>query len=270
MTSATSSASTRRRGTRTRSSTEPGRSDSLNDLHELEPPADLRRHARPLQEGRQGRDGRQEQAGHARDERPDAARQRRAADDAELRRLAAAAVTDLGGGVKVFAGQRDDPFYVDLGSIFDLGGLRPFNPFHLIPLPAGPGVDALKNYNTHSIELQVPISQLTDVEHPTIGIYASASRQKETVLKDDGTKDGHGPWVQVSRLGNPLDQRGRDPARAEGLLEPLGARGRRAVRGSLHEPRARRRSSTCSTALRLRRVIPAARCSTSTRRAAAT
>ena len=119
--------------------------------------------------------------------------------------LAAAAVTNLGGGVKVFAGQRDDPFYVDLGSIFDLGGLRPFNPFHLHPARSRrPGVDALTNYNTHSIELQVPISQLTDVEHPTIGIYASASREKETVLKNDGTKDGHGPWVQVSRLGNPL------------------------------------------------------------------
>jgi uncharacterized protein DUF4331 len=118
--------------------------------------------------------------------------------------LAAHAVTDLGNGVRVFAGQRDDPFYVDLGSIFDLGGLRPFNPFHLIPLAAGPGVDALKNYNTHSIEIQVPITQLTTVNHPIIGIYASASRQKETVLKDDGTKDGHGPWVQVSRLGNPL------------------------------------------------------------------
>jgi hypothetical protein len=118
--------------------------------------------------------------------------------------LAAGAVADLGGGVKVFAGQRDDPFYVDLGSIFDLGGLRPFNPFHLIPLPAGPGVDALQNYNTHSIEIQVPISQLTDVEHPTIGIYATASRQKATVLRRDGTKIGFGPWVQVSRLGNPL------------------------------------------------------------------
>ena len=118
--------------------------------------------------------------------------------------LAAHAVTDLGGGVKVFAGQRDDPFYVDLGSIFDLGGLRPFNPFHLIPLGAEAGRDALKNYNTHSIAIQVPISQLTDIEHPTIGIYASASRQKETVLKNDGTKDGHGPWVQVSRLGEPL------------------------------------------------------------------
>jgi hypothetical protein len=62
----------------------------------------------------------------------------------------------------------------------------------------------LENYNTHSIEIQVPISQLTDVEHPTIGIYSSASRQKETVLKKDGTKDGHGPWVQISRLGEPL------------------------------------------------------------------
>jgi hypothetical protein len=57
--------------------------------------------------------------------------------------LAAAAVTSLPGGIKVFAGQRDDPFYVDLGSIFDLAGLRPFNPFHLIPLGAAPGVDAL-------------------------------------------------------------------------------------------------------------------------------
>jgi hypothetical protein len=46
--------------------------------------------------------------------------------------LAAAAVTSLPGGIKVFAGQRDDPFFVDLGSIFDLGGLRPFSPFHLI------------------------------------------------------------------------------------------------------------------------------------------
>jgi hypothetical protein len=119
--------------------------------------------------------------------------------------LAAAAVTDLGGGVKVFAGQRDDPFYVDLGSIFDLAGLRPFNPFHLIPIvPATAGRDALKNYNTHSIEIQVPISQVAQTSNKNIGIYASASRQKATVLRKDGTKAGHGSWVQVSRLGNPL------------------------------------------------------------------
>jgi hypothetical protein len=119
--------------------------------------------------------------------------------------LAASAVTDLGNGVRVFAGQRDDPFFVDLGSIFDLGGLRPFNPFHLLPLAASGGVDALKNYNTHSIAIQVPISQLlSGPTQPTIGIYATASRQKERVLRGDGTVDNHGPWVQVSRLGNPL------------------------------------------------------------------
>ena len=118
--------------------------------------------------------------------------------------LAAAAVTTLPGGIKVFAGQRDDPFYVDLGSIFDLAGLRPFNPFHLIPLSAAPGVDALANYNTHSIEVQVPISQLAQAPNKNVGIYATASRQKATILRNDGTKDGYGRWVQVSRLGNPL------------------------------------------------------------------
>jgi hypothetical protein len=118
--------------------------------------------------------------------------------------LAASAVTNLPGGLKVFAGQRDDPFYVDLGSIFDLAGLRPFNPFHLLPLPAEPGVDALQNYNTHSIVLRVPISQLEQAPSTTVGIYASADREQKTVLRADGTKDGHGPWVQVSRLGNPL------------------------------------------------------------------
>jgi len=118
--------------------------------------------------------------------------------------LASSAVTNLSGGIKVFAGQRDDPFYVDLGSIFDLAGLRPFNPFHLIPLPATAGVDALKNYNTHSIVLRVPISQLVQAPSTNVGIYASAEREQKTVLEADGTKDGHGPWVQVSRLGNPL------------------------------------------------------------------
>jgi hypothetical protein len=118
--------------------------------------------------------------------------------------LAAQAVTDLPGGIKVFAGQRDDPFFVDLGSIFDLAGLRPFNPFHLIPLAADPGRDAIKNYNTHSIEIQVPTSQLVSFSSPTLGIYASASRQKVRILDESGTTKGRGPWVQVSRLGNPL------------------------------------------------------------------
>src|SRR5205814_2280557 len=92
----------------------------------------------------------------------------------------------------------------DLGSIFDLAGLRPFNPFHLLPLAADAGRDALKNYNTHSIEIQVPISELTGFSNTTIGIYASASRQKARILDPSGQVRSRGPWVQISRLGNPL------------------------------------------------------------------
>jgi Domain of unknown function (DUF4331) len=114
---------------------------------------------------------------------------------------------------KVFAGQRDDPFFVDLGSIFDLGGLRPFNNLHIIPLPVSSGRDNVKGLNVHSIVLQVPIVDLTrDHQMPkdstdpkaVIGVYASASRKHATVLDDDGRDHGEGNWVQVSRLGEPL------------------------------------------------------------------
>src|SRR5262249_51604238 len=118
--------------------------------------------------------------------------------------LADAAVATLPGGIKAFAGQRDDPFFVDLGSVFDLAGLRPFNAAHLIPLPPAPGRDAVARYNTHTIAIQIPIRQIVQAGHPTIGIYASASRQKVRVLREDGTSDGRGPFVQVSRLGEPL------------------------------------------------------------------
>ncbi len=73
----------------------------------------------------------------------------------------AAAVTPLPGGGQVFAGQIDDPFFVDLGSVFDLAGLRPFNPAHILPLPAAAGVDGVGGYNTHTIAIQVPIASLT-------------------------------------------------------------------------------------------------------------
>ena len=118
--------------------------------------------------------------------------------------LAAAAVRNLPGGIRVFAGQRDDPFFVDLGSVFDLAGLRPFNPAHLIPLPAEPGRDAVARYNTHSIAIQVPIAQLVRSSQNSIGIYASASRPKVRILSNNGSNDDGGPFVQVSRLGEPL------------------------------------------------------------------
>jgi hypothetical protein len=122
------------------------------------------------------------------------------------------AIRTLPTGEKVFAGQRAEGFYVDLGSIFDLGALRPFQNLHLLPLPPAPGVNATAQLNVHTIALQVPITDLTksgrrptDPADPkaTIGVYTSASRQKVLVREiDDDT--GIGPFVQVSRLGNPL------------------------------------------------------------------
>jgi hypothetical protein len=134
--------------------------------------------------------------------------------------LASAAVRDLGGGRKVFAGQRADGFYVDLGSIFDLGALRPLNMAHLIPLPAAAGRSGVKGFNVHSIAIQVPKSDLTrDGSMPTdvassrsvIGVWAAASRRSATMRADgdDNGADSHGnhslgAWKQVSRLGEPL------------------------------------------------------------------
>jgi hypothetical protein len=126
---------------------------------------------------------------------------------------AAQAVFGLTDGTKVFAGQRDDPFFVDLGSIFDLAGLRPFNALHALPLPAAPGVDGVGGFNTNSIAIDVPINRLTkDHAQPTgpndpdavLGIWATASRQQTRILNANGTMSFKGPWIQVSRLGNPL------------------------------------------------------------------
>jgi len=131
-------------------------------------------------------------------------------------KLAQEAVHDLPGGVKVFAGQRNDGFFADLGAIFDVADLRPFQNLHLSSMvTAASGIDTLKSgTNVHTIALQVPISKLTrDGSVPTnvmaadstIGIWAGASRRKMQVRADKNRKGGQsGPWVQVSRLGNPL------------------------------------------------------------------
>ncbi|HEX4344136.1 MAG TPA: DUF4331 domain-containing protein [Solirubrobacteraceae bacterium] len=116
--------------------------------------------------------------------------------------LAQAAVHSLPGGRKVFAGQRAEGFYVDLGAVFDLGDLRPFENLHAFGnLPARDGVNATAKVNVHTIALKVPISDLV-AGSPTIGVWATASRKKVQLR---GVLDIQtGPWVQVSRLGNPL------------------------------------------------------------------
>ncbi len=128
--------------------------------------------------------------------------------------LAAQAVHKLKGGRTVFAGQRADAFHVDLGSVFDLGALRPVNHLHLISMPDTTGVNSVQGFNVHTIALQVPKRDLTnDGSMPTavgsgksvIGVWATASRRKSQVWDSQAGKYvGHGPWKQVSRLGNPL------------------------------------------------------------------
>lgn len=129
--------------------------------------------------------------------------------------LANAAVQTLSSGETVFAGQRAEGFYVDLGAVFDLLDLRPFqNLLAIDPMPAAPGVNTLNGVNVHSIAIQIPKTQLTqDGSNPTdassstsvIGVWASASRQRVRV-RDSGSGEDRdmGSWVQVSRLGNPL------------------------------------------------------------------
>jgi len=126
-----------------------------------------------------------------------------------------AAIHDLGSGRRVFAGQRAEGFHVDLGSIFDLGVLRPFEFAHLIPSAmAMDGVNGTQGVNVHSIAIQVPIRDVTrhgrtphTVADPAsvIGVWASASRRKSKVFDArQGKAVSYGPYQQVSRLGNPL------------------------------------------------------------------
>jgi hypothetical protein len=127
--------------------------------------------------------------------------------------LAQAAIHHLATGEKVFAGQRAEGFYVDLGSVFDLIDLRPFQDLHLNPLPVAVGVNGTNRLNVHTLALQIPKNMLTrDGSNPTdptdprslIGVYASARRRKAKILERNADIDEAGPWVQVSRLGSPL------------------------------------------------------------------
>ena len=128
--------------------------------------------------------------------------------------LAAQCVHALAGSRTVFAGQRADAFHVDLGSVFDLLDLRPFQSLHLISTAPTAGINSLANSNVHSIALRVPFSDLTvDGKTPTdpmssksvVGIWTSASRQRTRVYEGPGASaQNFGNWEQVSRLGNPL------------------------------------------------------------------
>src|SRR5215467_984495 len=133
-------------------------------------------------------------------------------------RLAQSAVHDIPGGIKVFAGQRAEGFYVDLGAVFDLADLRPFEQLHAqygmnVFSGSAPSVTATAQLNVHSIAIQVPISQLLwggrhgDVadQASVIGVWTSASRQRVNLWDAERSQVvTSGPFHQVSRLANPL------------------------------------------------------------------
>jgi hypothetical protein len=110
----------------------------------------------------------------------------------------------------VFAGQRAEGFYVDLGEIFDLVNFRP----GVAVGDHGGGVNGTAGFNVHSIALSVPIQNLTanhavvtDPADPNaiVSMWSSTWRMQTTTLSTNGTGPAvSGGWVQVSRLGNPL------------------------------------------------------------------
>jgi hypothetical protein len=116
--------------------------------------------------------------------------------------LADQAVVQLPNSTEVFAGQRDDPFFVDL-NVFDLLAVPPADTNNS---------DSLAGYNVHSIAIEVPITSLTANgtrpmsaadPHAVIGVWSTASRPNVTVI-GGGEEHGSSHYVQISRLGNPL------------------------------------------------------------------
>ena len=149
------------------------------------------------------------------------------------------AIRNLKGGGKVFAGPRDDPFFVDLGGTFDAINIRQLTGNQ------GKGKDDLSGFSVSSTVLLVPESAVTRDGKPVksaaasnsvIGVWSTTDRKRVQVTNADfdqgglaqGQGQGRGPGVAP---GQPAGERGRDPAGQEGPVQPHhpGSR-RRAVR----------------------------------------
>jgi hypothetical protein len=123
------------------------------------------------------------------------------------------AVSPVSGGGKTFVGPADDPFFVDLGAVFDGINIdKPGRPAIGLGNQGG-GKDDVSTYNTHSFALQVPESEVTrdgrsvsgpSAKNAVVGVWASTERQRISVRRHHGSKHVKRHWVQVSRLGNPL------------------------------------------------------------------
>jgi hypothetical protein len=119
--------------------------------------------------------------------------------------LALQGVFDLGAGIRVFAGQRKETFYIDLGSTFDTLNFRRNPPVLTDAEDANDavnpfGLNDFQELNISTIAIEVPLSSFPSV----LGMYASTSRSKLEVRKKNGTSATAGPFVQVARMANPL------------------------------------------------------------------
>jgi hypothetical protein len=119
-------------------------------------------------------------------------------------------IASLGAGEgRAFAGPRDDPFFVDLGGVFDLAQIRPVaNPGSTMVIR-----DSIAHMNVHAIVLEIPLTVANGGQAPamgtskaaqTVGVWTSASRRQTTIRRRNGVDQSFGPWRQVSRLGLPL------------------------------------------------------------------
>lgn len=115
--------------------------------------------------------------------------------------LANNAIIGGDGGYKFFAGPRNDPFFADLGAIFDAANIRILNTSN-----TDKPRDSLKGVNVLSIVLEIPVSELIpDSTKPFFGVWTTTSRPQAKILLTAGKDDKvGGGWVQTSRLGNPL------------------------------------------------------------------
>jgi hypothetical protein len=124
--------------------------------------------------------------------------------------------TDANRDLRVFAGQRAETFYIDLGAVFDTANLRRFPPVLSAAEDADNahnpfGVNRFSGFNINTIAIEVPITSITldrkpadTTSTPIIGMYASTSRPERTFLDDKGTPHTAGKFIQVSRMANPL------------------------------------------------------------------
>ena len=134
----------------------------------------------------------------------------------ESLRTSAITTASGSGGERILCAPSDDPFFADLGAIFDLAGLRP-----------GSATDGLSRKNTHSIALSIPIQTLQKTGRAVttaanildadfvIGVWASASRPQLRTFAATSGEGASGTFVQVSRLGMPLTNE---------VINPLGSK----------------------------------------------